>query len=232
MTTRRGVIHARAVVANVLPHGLRRLLGAEAGALPEMDDLAKRVEEGWGAAMLYMVAEPPEGAGEGAHHLEIVQDPKKPFIEGNHVFMSISGAEDTDRAPAGRRTITASTHVPMAKLRSMDDAGQGAYVASIQARMRETVEAQAPEWVRRLDHVETASPRTFARFTGRFAGYVGGVPRRAGLGNYRSIGPMRVMPGLYLAGDSVFPGQSTLATAVGGVRVAEQILRELGRDAG
>jgi phytoene dehydrogenase-like protein len=34
---------------------------------------------------------------------------------------------------------------------------------------------------------------------------------------------MQVMDGLWLVGDSVFPGQSTLATAVGGVRTAASI---------
>jgi phytoene dehydrogenase-like protein len=73
-------------------------------------------------------------------------------------------------------------------------------------------------------HVMTASPRTFERFTRREEGAVGGVPRRAGLGNYLELGPRPVMDGLWLVGDSVFPGQSTLATALGGVRTASRIL--------
>jgi phytoene dehydrogenase-like protein len=228
VVTRRGTLRAGAVVANVLPQGLRGLLGAEPGALPALDRLATRVEEGWGAAMLYLVVAPPDGAGEGARHLEIVQDPSAPFIEGNHLFASISGANDAGRAPAGLRTMTVSTHLPMKKLRALDAAGQAAYVAAAQARMRAGLDAHAPEWVRRVEHAETASPRTFERFTGRFAGHVGGIPRRAGLGNYASLGPSPVLPGLYLVGDSVFPGQSTLATAVGGVRVAERLARGLG----
>jgi phytoene dehydrogenase-like protein len=227
VTTRRGSVRARAVVANVLPQGARALLGVEVGALPRLDRLADRVEEGWGAAMLYLVVAPPEGADLGPHHLDLVLDEGAPFTEGNHVFVSISGAADPGRAPEGRRTITASTHVPIEKLRALDPVAQAAYVAEVQARMRATIAARAPEWVRHLDHAETASPRTFERFTGRFAGCVGGVPRRAGLENYRHLGPTAVTPGLYLAGDSVFPGQSTLATAVGGVRVAEKLIREL-----
>jgi phytoene dehydrogenase-like protein len=226
--TRRGELFARSVVANVLPHGLRRLLGAEEGAIPHLDRLAARVEEGWGAAMLYLVVEPPEGADESAHHLEIVVDEGAPFLEGNHVFVSISGARDPGRAPAGMRTMTCSSHVPMKKLRALAPAEQAAYIASIQARMRAALDAHAPEWTARVRHAETASPRTFERFTGRFWGHVGGVPRRAGLGAYAGLGPTPVRRGLYLAGDSVFPGQSTLATAVGGVRVAERIARDLG----
>ncbi len=71
----------------------------------------------------------------------------------------------------------------------------------------------------------TASPRTFERFTGRPLGYVGGVPRRAGLHNYERLGPTEVLQGLFLVGDSVFPGQSTLATALSGVKAADRISR-------
>ena len=224
LETRRGTLRARSVIANLLPHGLSALLGPEQ-ASPALGRLATRVEQGWGAAMLYLVARAPEGAGESAHHLQIVQDPAAPFIEGNHVFVSVSGARDEGRAPPGRRTLTASTHLPMARLRSLSPTESAAYVAEVQARMHAAIAAHAPEWAAGIEHAETASPRTFARFTGRFAGYVGGVPRRAGLDNYRGLGPTEVWPGLFLVGDSVFPGQSTLATALGGARVAEQVLR-------
>jgi hypothetical protein len=53
---------------------------------------------------------------------------------------------------------------------------------------------------------------------------VGGVPRRAGLGQYARIGPTEVERALWLVGDSVFPGQSTLATAIGGQRTATALL--------
>jgi len=71
----------------------------------------------------------------------------------------------------------------------------------------------------------TASPRTFARFTGRHRGFVGGVPRRAGLDHYLDLAPRPVANGVWLVGDSVFPGQSTLATALGGQRTAVAALR-------
>ena len=80
--------------------------------------------------------------------------------------------------------------------------------------MRATFAARAPEWAEGVVEVMTASPRTFQRFTGRAAGAVGGIPRRAGLGHYLGAWPRSVMDGLWMVGDSVFPGQSTLATAV------------------
>ncbi len=74
-------------------------------------------------------------------------------------------------------------------------------------------------------HRLTASPRTFARFVGRPGGYVGGPARVRGIDNYRGMFPSPVRPGLWMVGDSVFPGQSTLATAIGGAKVASLVMK-------
>jgi phytoene dehydrogenase-like protein len=102
---------------------------------------------------------------------------------------------------------------------------RGPYIHRIQATMREGLARHLPEWWQGVQHELTASPRTFERFTGRPFGYVGGVPRRAGLHNYERLGLTEPLPGLFLVGDSVFPGQSTLATALSGVKAADRILR-------
>ncbi|RKH35066.1 FAD-dependent oxidoreductase [Corallococcus praedator] len=223
VTARRGELLARHVVANVLPQGLRSLLDVPVGRLPRVDALAERVAGGWGAAMLYLVVRPPEGDSGSAHHLELVRKPGSAFTEGNHLFASVSGVADEGRARPGQRTVTVSTHVPLKKLAAMAPEAQAPYFTDLHARMREGLEALAPEWMGSVVHVMTGSPRTFQRFTLREGGAVGGVPRRAGLGNYRLLGPFQAQRGLWLVGDSVFPGQSTLATAVGGVRTAASI---------
>jgi phytoene dehydrogenase-like protein len=94
--------------------------------------------------------------------------------------------------------------------------------------MKRTIEARAPEWFAGIEYEMSASPRTFARFVGRPSGTVGGLPRRVGLSNYASMGPSQVLDGVWLVGDSVFPGQSALATAIGGVRTALAVRRSLG----
>lgn len=212
--TRQGVIHSDHVVANLLPGDLGALLGGDAG----LERRHTPVAGGWGAVMLYRVV---RGLTGPAHHLDLNRDPTVPLVEGNHVFVSIGGPADTRGEREGERVLTASTHVGLDRLRGEDP---GRIVADVQAEMRRTITALAPE----LDDVVvemTASPRTFARFTGRREGAVGGVPRRAGLGAYGQLGPVSPAPGLWLVGDSVFPGQSTLATALGGVRVAEALRR-------
>ncbi|MFN7698547.1 MAG: phytoene desaturase family protein [Deltaproteobacteria bacterium] len=216
-------LRARAVVANLVPDALAKVSEGSLRLPSVVETLGREVRSAWGAVMLYAVARPHESASDEAAHLELVDDTSAPFMEGNHVFVSISSAHEPERAPAGRRVITMSTHVRLEDL----DGEPAPRVEAIQARMRSTLAARAPEWAQTLEHILPASPRTFERFTGRARGAVGGIPRRAGLAAYARLGPVRVSRRLYLVGDSVFPGQSALATATGGVRVAEAVRRDL-----
>jgi phytoene dehydrogenase-like protein len=67
------------------------------------------------------------------------------------------------------------------------------------------------------------TPVTFQRFTRRKWGWVGGFPQT---GLLRAFGP-RLGRSLWMVGDSIFPGQSTAAVALGGLRVAQMALREM-----
>jgi phytoene dehydrogenase-like protein len=64
------------------------------------------------------------------------------------------------------------------------------------------------------------TPVSFQRFTHRSLGWVGGFPQT---NLFRAWGP-RLGRDLWLVGDSIFPGQSVLATALGGTRVAHALL--------
>ncbi len=218
---RRGTIDAERVVANVLPSALERLLGRPN---PTLTDLSRKVSAGWGAAMLYLAVEDHPGLAESAKHLELVDDPSAPFTEGNHVFVSLSARDERERAPAGLRTATCSTHLPVSALRGLDPSAQGDFVRGIQDRMRSTLARRAPEVAGRIARELPASPRTFERFTGRPEGLVGGIPRATGLAQYRRLWPSEVERGLWLVGDSVGLGQSTLATAVTAMRTVDAML--------
>lgn len=221
--TRRGTLDAPHVIANLVPAAVRRLLDDPRRDSDGLDDIDEGARDGWGACMLYRTIE--AGPDDAPHHLQLRARGPGEAIEGHHVLCSVQGASDGERAPGGERTMSVSTHVPLATLRALDDAGRGAYVAEVQERMRRTIDALAPEWRGRVRTEWTASPRTFERFTGRPEGWVGGVPRRAGLEHYLRLGARRPRPGLLLIGDSGFPGQSTLAVALGGVRAAERVRR-------
>ncbi len=64
------------------------------------------------------------------------------------------------------------------------------------------------------------TPITFQRFTRRIAGWVGGFPQT---NLFRCKAPA-LGNNTWMVGDSIFPGQSTAAVALGGLRVAKEIL--------
>ena len=218
--TRRGTLKTRTVVSNLLPEGTQQLLPSKFRWPKWVDRTQREVDKGWGAAMFYLVAERPKNSSGGAEHWQLVGDDQLPLIEGNHVFCSTSSQRELDRAPTGSHTLTLSTHIPMSTLRALPKDEKPAYINRVQSRMRQTFAERCPEWSEQVYFGLSASPRTFERFTGRKEGLVGGIPRRRGWHNYIRLGPRSVAEGLYLVGDSSFPGQSTLATAVGGERLA------------
>ena len=174
--------------------------------------------------MIYARLRPDVDVPASAHHFELVAQDDAAFVEGNHIFCSVSALAEDSRAKDGERTMTVSTHVPMSVYRAMGEDEQARYIASVQETMRETLALRAPELASAMTFSMTGSPRTFERFTRREGGFVGGIPRRAGLHHYTShLGPLEIERGLWLVGDTAFPGQSTLATALGGVRTASAI---------
>lgn len=206
----RGETHAAPVVlANLIPQALEPLL--DGVPLPGWwQRKCEAVTGGWGASTRYLSV-PHELIDEpAAHHLHLRPDPTAPPVEGHGLLVSVSAA--SEHRGAGR-SVTVSTHVDA-------DRQDRAYLDAVQARMDEALRRYTPHLVQAPLADFTGSPRTFARFTGRVGGWVGGVPRRAGWHNYAELWPRQLAPGLALVGDSNFPGQSTLAAAVGGVVAA------------
>ncbi len=221
----RGQVKARCVVANLLPVGVQALLPPEIELAPWANEVQAKVETGWGAVMLYAVAHCTDRGK--AEHWQLIDSPSEPLHSGNHVFCSVSGDEEAEyRGESEHRTLTLSTHIPLQALRSLSQDEQVLCIEEIQNRMQETFRKRAKDWAAKVILQFSASPRTFERFTARPQGFVGGIPKRAGLGNYRRLSPQPVAPNLFLVGDSVFPGQSTLATATGGCRLAAKIVSD------
>ena len=84
-----------------------------------------------------------------------------------------------------------------------------------------------PDLASRVRLVRSATPVTYERFTGRPAGFVGGLVQRRGNTVFRAPGH-RPERHLYLAGDHVFPGQGTVGTALSGINAYRDAAESLG----
>lgn len=221
--TRRGqTFPAGLVIANLPPWNLARLLPNPPRLLLR---LPPRPGPGWGAFVVYAgldgAAVP---AGFPLHHQVIAG---QPLGEGHSVFLSLSPEWDPTRAPAGRRALTLSTHTglnPWWDLFEHDRPAYESQKAAYTERLLAAAEVALPGLQAAVELVLPGTPVTFQRFTRRAAGWVGGFPQT---GLFRTW-PPRLGPGLWLVGDSIFPGQSTAAVALGGLRVAAGVLAELG----
>lgn len=212
---------ADVVVANLPPWNVVALLGE--AAPPKLQKLPPRPQTGWGAFMVYVGLDgaviPPEFP---LHHQLIAREP---LGEGNSLFLSLSPAWDRGRAPAGHRALTISTHTDLAPWWELYQTDTMAYEQRKQeylGRILAEAEKVIPGLRDAAALVMPGTPVTFQRFTRRAWGWVGGFPQTS---LFNVWGP-RLSPGLWLVGDSIFPGQSTAAVALGGLRVGDSVYQQ------
>ncbi len=209
------------VVANLPPWNIAPLLGEDAP--PSLVELPEQPQDGWGAFMVYVGLDGSAAPGDGPLHHQVVV--REPLGEGNSVFLSLSPAWDANRAPAGMRALTISTHTSLKPWWTLYHYDRKRYDQRKQyyvERMLAAAEVALPGLRAASALVMPGTPVTFQRFTRRAWGWVGGFPQTNLL---RAWAP-RLMPHVWMVGDSIFPGQSTAAVALGGMRVARSILSE------
>lgn len=222
-TTRGKSYPADVVVVNLPPWNILPLLGDKAPR--RLRNLPPRPEDGWGAFMLYVGLDGSALGGDFPLHHQVVV--REPLEEGNTVFLSLSPGWDSERGPAGQRALTISTHTqlePWWDLFERDRSTYEARKAAYTERMLDAAEVALPNLRQAASLILSGTPVTFQRFTRRAWGWVGGFPQTS---LFRTRGP-RLAPGLWMVGDSIFPGQSTAAVALGGLRVAAALLAEAG----
>ncbi len=217
--TRRGEsFPSDAVVVNLPPWNIARLLGDAAPA--RLRNLPPQPRTGWGAFMVYLGL---DGSAIGEdfplHHQVIVREP---MGEGNTVFLSLSPDWDKQRAPTGQRALTISTHTHFAPWWELFESDRKGYESAKKAYTERVLEAASraiPGLRDAANLILPGTPLAFERFTRRAWGWVGGFPQTS---LFTAWGP-RLGKGLWMVGDSIFPGQSTAAVALGGLRVANDV---------
>jgi phytoene dehydrogenase-like protein len=221
--TKRGEeFFADAVVLNQTPWNAARLIEANKNRV--LSSIGKLPADGWGAFVIYAGVDSKFVPRVFPEHHQIIQS--EPLGEGESVFLSISPAWDKTRAPEGKRAVTISTHTRLGEWWNIYRENRPEYEerkASYTERIIDVVQKVFPGLSSSAELVLPGSPVTFQRFTRREKGWVGGFPQT---NLFRTWDP-KLAPGLWLVGDSIFPGQSVPAVTLGGLRVAERLIGEL-----
>ena len=96
------------MIANLTPWSLDTLLGDDSPIRLRRE--AAQRESGWGAFVLYLGVKSNALPRELPDHHQIVTEMRGPLGEGRSIFVSLSPAWDTTRAPDGYRAATVTTH--------------------------------------------------------------------------------------------------------------------------
>jgi C-3',4' desaturase CrtD len=218
---------ARQIIGNITIWDAARLLGEAAPA--RLRRAVAATPRGWGACTLYLgVDEAGIPSGLAEHH-QVIACYDAPLGEANSVFISAHPADDPTRAPHGQRAITVSTHTDAERwwrLRNEDPARYREEKAAMAERMLDAVALALPGIRCHIRYQQIGTPVSFWRYTRRHQGMVGGFPQRPWSSGIFSLGPRAAaVGGLWLVGDSTFPGQSTTAVTQSGIRVYNAIRR-------
>lgn len=148
--------------------------------------------------------------------------------EQGTVFVSIPTLLDPGLAPQGRQIVHAFTPSSMEAWQGLSP---GEYRSAKQAaadRLIRRLELILPGLGAAITHREVGTPRSHRRFLGRHQGSYGPVPALRLPGLLPMPFNRSGIPGLYLVGDSCFPGQGLNAVAFSGFACAHRVGADLG----
>ncbi|BAU43724.1 Phytoene desaturase (lycopene-forming) [Leptolyngbya sp. O-77] len=207
------------VVANVTVQNLVKLLGeaAPTGYRQRVDKLP----DGSGAFVVYLGVKQDAIPADCPPHLQFLYDFDGPIAENNSLFVSVSHPGD-GRAPSGCATVIASSFTDPRIWQGDDDR-----YAALKQHYTETAIARLGQFfhltAETLLHTEAATPRTFAYYTARDRGMVGGIGQRVSTFGPFGFANRTPIPRLWLVGDSTHPGEGTAGVSYSAWTVARQI---------
>ncbi|MCX7596027.1 MAG: C-3',4' desaturase CrtD, partial [Fischerella sp.] len=205
------------VVANVTVQNLIQLLGDQAP--PGYKRRVEKLPPASSAFVIYLGVDESAIPPGCPPHLQFMYDANGPIGENNSLFVSVSYAGD-GRAPAGKGTIIASSFVdPKPWWHTEDYKGlKQKYTEDAIARLANYFYLKSET----ILHVEAATPRTFARFTARDRGIVGGIGQRIATFGPFGFANRTPIKGLWLVGDSTHPGEGTAGVSYSALTVVRQ----------
>ncbi|MEC4985306.1 MAG: NAD(P)-binding protein [Oscillatoria sp. PMC 1068.18] len=178
-----------------------------------------------GAFVIYLGVEASAIPENCPPHLQFFYDYDGEIGENNSLFVSVSKPGD-GRAPAGKATIIASSFTDTRKWWHGTEKDyqhlKQEYTEKAIARLSEYFHL-TPETI---IHSEAATPRTFAHFTAREDGFVGGIGQRIPTFGPFGFATRTPIANLWLVGDSTHPGEGTAGVSYSALTVVRQIQAE------
>ncbi|MDX1586401.1 MAG: NAD(P)/FAD-dependent oxidoreductase [Balneolaceae bacterium] len=181
---------------------------------------SEKFSEAWGAFTLGLVTEDTYPEELPLHHqLHLPEGEEIPFTASGSVFVSMSHPEDEERSQNGHRVLNVSCHAETDTWFSMN----GSYEhrkKEVEKHILRHLKKTLPGFGKaEIINVFSGTPVTWQNWVYRKRGRVGGIPQSMSrsLLDWTSASPP--FKGLYLCGDTVFPGQGIPGVTLSGINV-------------
>ncbi|MEO3704286.1 C-3',4' desaturase CrtD [Trichormus azollae] len=206
------------VIANVTVQNLVELLGEKAPS--GYKQRVAKLPPASGAFVVYLGVDASAIPYDCPPHLQFMYDIKGPIGENNSLFVSVSHPGD-GRAPAGKGTIIASSFVDFTPWWNTQD------YQGLKEKFTQDAISKLSQYFylkpKTIIHVEAATPLTFAHYTGRKKGIVGGIGQRISTFGPFGFANRTPINNLWLVGDSTHPGEGTAGVSYSALTVVRQI---------
>lgn len=192
---------------------------------------SKKYDEAWGAFTMGVATSDVYPSDMAIHHqIHLSPEERCEGIWSDSIFVSFSHPEDSERAPEGDRVLNISTHTRPEYWFGLN----GEY-----DKQKERVENEILRVLReKLPYFNeseikvafSSTPVSWSNWVYRKRGRVGGIPQSMdrSLLDWTSNTPP--IEGLYLCGDTVFPGQGIPGVVLSGFNVWHRIMKRLKND--
>lgn len=223
--TKKGhVYRAPIVVSNIPIWNMKDITHDEMKAYFEKE--AKGFEKAWGAITMGIATSDSYPDDLGIHHQIHLNGKKVPHTKSESIFISMSQRGDTERAPDGDRTLNISCHASPEWWFSMGDKYE-TNKKEVQEFILGELKQQLPGFNKaKLKVVDTATPVSWENWVYRKKGRVGGIPQSMARSLLNWTANQTVFRGLYLVGDTTYPGQGIPGVTLSGINVYSRIVNE------
>ena len=174
-----------------------------------------------GAIVFYSALQKAHMKNISAYHYQFID------AELGSLFVSLS-AEGDGRAPNGEITLIASIFANTEKWFKLDSKQYSLkkrdYFEKISRALEDKFSIFPDKWL----HRELATPLSFQRWTNRPMGIVGGLGQNVDIFGIFGLSSRTPIKGLWLCGDSVYPGEGTAGVSQSALIVSRQILASKG----
>jgi len=209
------------VVYSPPPQGLINLLVDKTKKFEKYHNRIENLPKPSGAIVFYSALKRRNLSNITSNHYQLINE------EFGSLFISFS-EEGDGRAPKGELTLIASLFTNPKEWFDLNKdqyiSKKDYYLKKISRVLEDKFNIPSEDWL----HRELSTPLAFERWTNRPKGIVGGLGQNPNVFGLFGLASRTPFEGLWLCGDSIYPGEGTAGVSQSALMVSKQILSNRG----